>query len=221
MSIEENKAVIRRQVEDVWNSSNADAIATYWEKELGVEMERSHTMLHTAFPDLKVSVVDMIAENDKVVARLLFEGTQKGFFMGIPPTGKKVGWEAMRIWRLANGKIVETWAIRDRLDVREQLGVIPSQARGKMKNQTSSSFRATTIEELEIVLDKFFDETKTPLGLAFKPRPSDSLSHHIPKAALPGCNKSLTGCELEAAWISTRLTTLSPGLKLPMMWAGI
>lgn len=92
-------------------------------------MKRSHTMLRTAFPDLKVSVVDMIAEDDKVVARLLFKGTQKGPFMGILLTGKKVEWEAMRIWRLAKGKIVETWAVRDRLDVRQQLGVVPPQTK--------------------------------------------------------------------------------------------
>jgi len=82
-------------------------------------MERSYTMLRTAFPDLKVSVFNLVAENDKVVARLLVEGTQKDLFMGIPPTGNKVEWEAMRIWRLVDSKIVETWAIRDQLDVWE------------------------------------------------------------------------------------------------------
>lgn len=83
MAIEENKVFIRHQVEEVWNRSNPHVIALYWEEELEAEMERSHTILNTAFPDIKVRVEDLIADDDKVAAPLLFEGTHRGPFMGI------------------------------------------------------------------------------------------------------------------------------------------
>lgn len=128
MSTEENKAFIHRQIEDVWNNGNGDAIAAYWDEGLHEEIGRGHTMLRAAFPDLQIAVETLIAEGDKVVARLRFHGTHLGAFAGISPTGRHVEWEAVRLWRLANDKIVETWAIRDRLDIRQQLGAAPRPA---------------------------------------------------------------------------------------------
>ena len=123
--VEENKALIRRQIEDVWNKNNKDSLATYWDEKLCEEISQSHTMLLTAFPDLRITIEDLIAENDKVVGRIRFHGTHLGSFVGISPTGNYIEWEAVRYWRIANSKIVETWAIRDRLDVRQQLGMLP------------------------------------------------------------------------------------------------
>jgi hypothetical protein len=90
-----------------------------------------------------------------------------------------------------------------------------------MNQESSKLSRATTLKELESVLDKFFDETKTPLGLAFKPHASDIIITPYANVVRPGYSKLLTGCVLEETWISTRLRLLPPGLKSPMIWVGI
>ncbi|HEX5689461.1 MAG TPA: ester cyclase, partial [Roseiflexaceae bacterium] len=79
-------------------------------------------MLHTSFPDLSITVEDLIAEGDKVVARLRAQGTHQAPFRGIAATGREVSWTGIRIFRLANGKIVEHWANWDDLSLVQQLG---------------------------------------------------------------------------------------------------
>ena len=82
-------------------------------------------MYLTAFPDLHFTVEDMIAEGDKVVARLTTQGTQTGPFLGIPPTGKHTSIGCIDINRMAGGKSVEHWLEMDTLGLLQQLGVIP------------------------------------------------------------------------------------------------
>jgi predicted ester cyclase len=65
--------------------------------------------LHRAFPDLRVTVEDVIAEGDKVVGRNSVTGTHQGEYMGIPPTGKSVTYNEIFIVRFVNGRIAETW----------------------------------------------------------------------------------------------------------------
>ena len=72
------------------------------------------------------SVEDMIAEGDKVVARLVATATNTGPFAGQPPTGKKVEIHSIRIYRIADNKLVDTWAMQDRLGLMEQLGFVSS-----------------------------------------------------------------------------------------------
>jgi len=67
----------------------------------------------TAFPDLHVTVEDLIGARDKVVARLTARGTHQGTFLGVPPTGQRVEFRATDIHRAAHGLIVETWHIED------------------------------------------------------------------------------------------------------------
>jgi hypothetical protein len=80
--------------------------------------------LHAAFPDLHIDVEDMIAEGDKVVARVTASGTHQGEFMGIAPTGNRVEFSAIDIARIAEGKIVEHWSNSDQLGMMQQLGVM-------------------------------------------------------------------------------------------------
>ena len=82
-------------------------------------------MFLTAFPDLHLTVEDMIAEGDKVVTRFTSRGTQTGAFMGMPPTGKQVTVSSIVIARIADGKIVEEWGLDDQMGMLQQLGVIP------------------------------------------------------------------------------------------------
>jgi steroid delta-isomerase-like uncharacterized protein len=78
-----------------------------------------------AFPDLRVTVEDVIAEGDKVVARNTVTGTHRGEYMGLQATGKSVTYNEIFIARFAGGRIAETWGVVDVLSQMRQLGVIP------------------------------------------------------------------------------------------------
>ena len=84
--------------------------------------------LHQAFPDLHITVEDLIAEGNKVVARDTVTGTHRGDYMGIPPTGKSITYNEIFIVRLADGRIAETWGVVDVLSQMRQLGAIPGGA---------------------------------------------------------------------------------------------
>ena len=97
----------------------------------GVEgFKAARTRRNLAFPDWTVTVDDIIAEGDKVVARATGQGTHRGEYMGIPPTGKvvKVSWIA--IYRVTNGKLAEHWQNIDELGLRQQLGATLTAAAG-------------------------------------------------------------------------------------------
>ncbi len=77
-----------------------------------------------AFPDLKYTIEDVIAEGDYVVQRVTGTGTMKGAFQGMPPSGKSATWSEMHIVRFADGKVVEHWANIDQMGMLTQLGFI-------------------------------------------------------------------------------------------------
>lgn len=83
-------------------------------------------MFRTAFPDWIEDVDDMIADGDKVVARLTGHGTHLGDFQGIPPTGREVSATGIGIARIAGGRIAEAWAAYDALGLLQQLGAVPA-----------------------------------------------------------------------------------------------
>lgn len=83
-------------------------------------------VLLRAFPDLHVTVEDVIAEGDKVVARNTVTGTHRGEYMGRPPTGNSVTYNEIFIVRFAGGRIAEIWGVVDALSQMRQLGVIPA-----------------------------------------------------------------------------------------------
>jgi steroid delta-isomerase-like uncharacterized protein len=134
---EENKAVVRRAFDAV---SEGDLVVTdeitasdfvrhdlasMFEEVRGVEAVRQFIVaLRAAFPDLQLTVEDIIAEGDKVMVRFTGRGTHKGVFLGIPPTGKAVIWAGINIYRLAGGKVAETWQLSDALGLLRQLGAI-------------------------------------------------------------------------------------------------
>jgi len=123
MSIEENKEFIRRYNEVVWNEHDLEKAVEYLGGDESVDHVRQFL---TAFPDVHVTIDDLIAEGDKVVARLHATATNTGPFAGKPPTGKKVEIHSIRIYRIADNKIVETWAMQDRLGLMEQMGLVQS-----------------------------------------------------------------------------------------------
>ncbi|MCP8308386.1 MAG: ester cyclase [archaeon] len=132
MSLEENKAIVRRLFE-VFNKHNLalldELIALDYvdhPRQLrGLESYKQHlTMFYKSFPDTLETVEDIIAEGDKVWIHLKGTATHTGEYRGLAPTGKKTTWEAVCIWRIVDGKIVEMWFVADELDFLKQLGVI-------------------------------------------------------------------------------------------------
>lgn len=83
-------------------------------------------MYRSAFPDIRVTIDDSIAEGDRVVVRQTFSGTHAGYLVNIPPTGKRVTFSGITIFRLVENRFVEEWAILDRLGLQQQLGLVPT-----------------------------------------------------------------------------------------------
>jgi len=136
MSIEENKALIRLFYEEVFNKKNLAAVDDFFAPDhvdhtlpaglpVGPEgTKQAIAMTLSGFPDLRVTIEDMIAEGDKVVIRFTTHGTQQGALGGIPPTGKQVAVSTIEITRIAGGKIAEDWGLDDRLGMLQQLGLV-------------------------------------------------------------------------------------------------
>ncbi len=137
MSTEENKAAIRRSWEEVMNKGNlavADEIMAtnyVFHGPGGVEangpegFKQFITIFRTAFPDIHCTIHDMVAEGEKVVSHFTLQGTHRGEYMGIAPTGKKVTIVGIVIHRFAGGKEVEATGSYDSLAMMQQLGVVP------------------------------------------------------------------------------------------------
>jgi steroid delta-isomerase-like uncharacterized protein len=136
MSPDENKTLVRRFIEEVISQGNlavlTDLLAPHYQYHApGMEvsgpdgMHQVFSMLRTAFPDWYETIDDLIAEGDKVVFRVTGRGTHRGPFSGIPPMGKQVTMQGIDIVRIADGKLVEHWAIFDQLGMLQQLGAIP------------------------------------------------------------------------------------------------
>ena len=139
---DQNKALARRNVEEIWNQGNLSVIdelvapnATFHDpsvpggKFTGPEGFKQFVQIYRgACPDVRLTIEDLIAEGDKVVSRWTAIGTHKGELMGIAPTGKRVTVTGCDIAQYQNGKVVEGWASYDMLGMLQQLGVVPSLA---------------------------------------------------------------------------------------------
>ena len=135
MSIEENKALVRRFCE-LENRGEVDAlfelldpgyVSHYTTGDVPLEQAKQFwPTFYTAFPDISFTIEHMVAEGDKVAIREIVTGTHKGEFMGIAPTGNKVETINTCIIRIAGGKLVESWCTLDELRLMQQLGVIPT-----------------------------------------------------------------------------------------------
>ena len=84
------------------------------------------SMFRGGMPDLKVVILDMIAEGDRVMVRYKIEGTHEGDLFGVPPTGRRISIESITVERVSEGKIREHWRVTDTLDMMQQLGAVPA-----------------------------------------------------------------------------------------------
>jgi len=132
MSLEENKTIVRRLFE-AFNKQDlalldeliAPDYVDHPRQLRGLESYKQHlTMFYKSFPDSHETIEDIIAEGDKVWIRVKGTGTHTGEYRGLAPTGKKITWEAVDIWRIVDGKVVELWYAVVELDFYKQLGVI-------------------------------------------------------------------------------------------------
>ena len=136
MSAEDNKALVRRLYEEVFNQRSlalVDELCTtnhvYHNPPTTLhgreEFKQLLSLYITAFPDAQFTVEDEIAEGDRVASRYTFRGTHQGELMGISPTGKQVTVTGIIINRILNGKVEEGWLNFDALGMLQQLGVVP------------------------------------------------------------------------------------------------
>jgi steroid delta-isomerase-like uncharacterized protein len=135
---EQNKALVRRSIEDVWNKGNYAVVDELLTSDFVVHTPNPADEVHgpdgvkqyfaglrEAFPDLHFTIEDQVADGDRVVTRWTARGTHSGPFNGLPPTGRQAVVTGIDIDRVANGKIVECWTSQDTLGLLQQLGVIP------------------------------------------------------------------------------------------------
>jgi steroid delta-isomerase-like uncharacterized protein len=83
-------------------------------------------MMRGGFPDIQWTLEEMVAEHDKVAARFTMRGTHLGTFFGTPSTGKKITVQALNIYRLSGGQIIEETGQPDLLGLLQQIGAIPA-----------------------------------------------------------------------------------------------
>lgn len=138
MTVEENKAIIRRYYNDLWNKWDlavADELIAsdiVFRGSLAVTVQgldgfkQYVNMVRAAFPDFHNTIEELIAEGDKVVARLAYTGTHKGELFGMAPTGQRVTYSGIAIFRIAEGKVADGWVMGDTLGLMKQLGAFPT-----------------------------------------------------------------------------------------------
>src|SRR5215212_9127523 len=121
MAAEENRALLRRFLEEVFNQRNISAIDQYLSTDYidhavppGVPPTRDGfkgfiTGFLDAFPDFHYTIEDLLTDGDRAAVRLTAQGTQTGEFMGMPATGKNAKWTEMHVGRIVGGAIAEHW----------------------------------------------------------------------------------------------------------------
>ena len=145
MSAEEDKAVVRRFVEELWNDRRLDAADEIFHPDCVTHQLRSGAADAPArrdpatlkrhveewlggFPDLRFTVEQMVAEAGLVSSRLVAQGTHAGAWLGLAPTGRRVEIRMTTVHRIEGGKIAEDWVLVDSLGFFQQLGLLPTDA---------------------------------------------------------------------------------------------
>jgi len=139
MSTAQNKSIVQRWVEGGWNQGNLALVDELFAADYMIHdpqapdfpgghaaFKQFVTNLRTGFPDIHVTIEDMMAEGDKVVWRWRITGTHTGELMGIPPTGRPVTMTGIVISRFVNDKWAEDYVNWDTLGMLQQIGAVPA-----------------------------------------------------------------------------------------------
>jgi steroid delta-isomerase-like uncharacterized protein len=138
MTARENKALLRRYIEEVWHKSNTaaldDFLAPNYRRHVSATtppltldgQKQRLAGFRTAFPDIELTLEDVLAEDDRVAFRSTIRGTHEAEFQGIAPTGSRVTVALLDVVRIEDGRIVEQWGGPDMLDLLRQLGATVS-----------------------------------------------------------------------------------------------
>lgn len=137
MSMEDNKASIRRAIE-AWNRQDWGYLTLYDPSVVhhGLAPEpldfagqkATYEAMWEAFPNSQIRIDDLIAEGDKLSCRFTLSAQHEGEFMGVPATGKSITLSGQTIFRFAGGRVVERWTNTDTMGLMVQLGAIPAPA---------------------------------------------------------------------------------------------
>ena len=142
MSIEENKAIVRRFVTEIFVQGRKetvdelladDFVAHTWPSTSGdpkADLKSAIDRAAAGLSEPEFTIDDMIAEGDQVATRLTTAATQSGPFMGMPPSGKRYSIEEIHWFRLRDGKVVEHWHQFDQMGMMKQLGASAGQPAG-------------------------------------------------------------------------------------------
>jgi steroid delta-isomerase-like uncharacterized protein len=136
----ENKAIIRRVVDELMNKKNQALIDEFYSTDYRADtpdgsfqgrdgLRELYGLYVTAFPDFHFTIEDMIAEDDKILTYYTFTGTNNGIVLGLPPTGKQVRVKAAMITRVSHGKIMDDRFVWDSLALVTQLGLVKFEPR--------------------------------------------------------------------------------------------
>jgi steroid delta-isomerase-like uncharacterized protein len=134
----DSETLVRRYYEEVWEKGNLAAVDELVSPNMidhnpipgqgpGIEGHNQAVLLaRQGFPDVRFSFEDVFAKGDRVVARWIMRGTHTGNLLGIPPTGKRVAVQGVKIIRVEDGKAAEAWQNVEMFELLQQLGLVPS-----------------------------------------------------------------------------------------------
>jgi predicted ester cyclase len=126
VSLEENKALVRREQEELWNhTGNLDAAEELFAPEQAEAARQEAADFRQGFPDVVSTIEDLIAEGEKVAARWRARATHRGEYVGVPPTGREVEFTGISVYRIEGGKIAQSWTVEDELGLMRQIGAVP------------------------------------------------------------------------------------------------
>jgi steroid delta-isomerase-like uncharacterized protein len=140
MTTATNRAIVHRFVEDAYNAGNPARLDELCAADVVIHdpaqpavrdlqaLKQLWSAQRAAFPDVRTTIEDLVAEGDRVAKRFTVRGTQTGEFNGLAPTGRQFALAGIDILRISEGKIREIWYGYDMLGVLQQLGVMPQPA---------------------------------------------------------------------------------------------
>ena len=127
MSERNNKATVCRLVEEVMNAGRLDVLDELYSPSMAAAARRWIVPFRESFPDVTMTVVDLVAEGDKVAARFTCSATQQGEWQGQPATGGRFERvDEAYFFSFKDGRITRAWGLEDNLDRMRQLGHLPT-----------------------------------------------------------------------------------------------